>query len=63
MWGTDNSEQGYVLELKSLLRDAPKSGLSISTQNRMTAWVVSSTHVSFEYNEAQMAKARGFWVG
>ena len=43
MWGTDNSEQGCVLEQRSLLRDAPKSGLSISTQNQMTAWTVSST--------------------
>ena len=58
LWPTDDSELGYVPELKKMLRDAPKSGLLISTRDRMIARAVSSSPVSFECVEPQGSKAR-----
>ena len=47
-WATNDSELGYVSELKKMLRDAPKSGLLISTRDHTIAREVSSSPVSFE---------------
>ena len=58
LWARDNNELGYLPELKNLLRDAPKSGLLISTRDRMIARAVSSSPVSFECVEPQGSKAK-----
>ena len=47
-----------MAELKNLLRDAAKSGLLISTPERMIARAVSSSPVSFECVEPQGSKAK-----
>ena len=58
LWVTDDNELGYLPELKNLLRDAPESGLLISTRDRTIALEVSSSPVSFECVEPQGPKAR-----
>ena len=58
LWATGDNELGYVPELKRLFRDAPKSGLLISTRDRTIALAVSSSPVSFECVEPQGSKAR-----
>ena len=58
LWATDDNELGYLPELKKMLRDAPKSGLLISTRDRMIAHAVSSSPVSFECVEPQGSRAR-----
>ena len=54
LWATNNNELGYVPELKKMLRDAPKSGLLISTHDRNITRAVSS----FECAEPQGPIAR-----
>ena len=58
LWPTDDREQGYVRELKDLLREAPKSGLLISTRDRTIAKAVSSSPVSFECVDPEGSKAK-----
>ena len=58
VWATGNNELGYVRELKQKLRDAPKSGLLISTRDRTIAQAVSGSPVNFECVEPLGRKAR-----
>ena len=58
LWATGDKDLGYVPELKQLLRDAPISGLLISTRDRIIAHAVSSSAVNFECVEPQEWKAR-----
>ena len=58
LWATDDKELGYVLELKKMLREAPKSGLLISTRDRTIANAVSSSPVSFECAQPEGPRAR-----
>ena len=58
LWTSVDNELGYVAELKNMLRDAPKSGLLISTRDRTIAQAVSSSPVNFECVEPQGRKAR-----
>ena len=48
LWATADNELGYVHELKRMLRDAPQSGLLISTRDRTIARAVASSPVSFK---------------
>ena len=58
LWPTNDNDLGYVSELKKMLRDAPKSGLLISTRDRTIAHAVSNSPVSFECVEVQGPRAR-----
>ena len=58
LWATSDNELGYVRELKQMLRDAPKSGLLISTRDKIISQAVSSSPVNFECVEPLGPKAR-----
>ena len=58
LWGTVDNELGYVHEMKKMLRDAPESGLLISTRDRTIARAVASSPVSFEALESHGSKAK-----
>ena len=58
LWPAVDNELGYVRELKQMLRDSPKSGLLISTRDRMIAHAVSSSPVNFECVEPRGSRAR-----
>ena len=57
-WATEDSELGYVLELKNMLRGTLKSGLLILTRDLAIAKAAPGSPVSFECAEPQGPRAR-----
>ena len=57
IWESDASQLGFVPELKNTLRDAPRSGLLVSTRDRNIARAISDTPVDFVSLDVQGPKA------